>query len=185
MPTEEAALMKLADFYRAHVQQKQYATTEFYQLGSEVIRGNESFQRWKGKVDLVFTSPPYFAAEGYADEPTQSAKKFPNYALWRDGFLNPTLETACEWLKPGGVLAWNIADTRVNGYMQPLESDSIRILERLGMKFDRTRKMLLARAPGSRKSRGTRKFAMPYKNSCLVGAQMYRYEPIFVFRKPI
>jgi hypothetical protein len=31
---------ELADFYRAHVQQKQYATTEFYQLGSEVIRDN-------------------------------------------------------------------------------------------------------------------------------------------------
>jgi len=174
----------LADFYRAHVSQSRFATTEFYQLGSEVIGSDANFLKWKGKVDLVFTSPPYFAAEGYADEPTQSAKKFPDYALWRDGFLKPTLETACEWLKPGGYLAWNISDTKVNGFMQPLESDSIRILEGLGMKFEKTWKMLLARAPGSRKSRRTRKFAMPYKNSCLVGARMYRYEPIFIFRKP-
>lgn len=183
-PNAKSRYDDIADFYRAHVLQNEYATTEFFQLGSEVIGNDKSFQRWKGKVDLVFTSPPYFAAEGYADEPTQSAKKFPDYKLWRDGFLRPTLETACKWLKPGGYLVWNISDTKVNGFMQPLESDSIRILEGLGMSFEKTWKMLLAKAPGSRKSRGTRKFAMPYKNSCLVAAKMYRYEPIFVFRKP-
>ena len=33
-------------------------TFEIYQLGSEVMQYNDGFQKYRGKIDLVFTSPP-------------------------------------------------------------------------------------------------------------------------------
>ena len=75
-------------------------TYDVYQLGSEVIGKNKKFQKYKGKLDLVFTSPPYFSKEQYSEDKTQSCIKFQKYDLWRDGFLYETLKTAVEYLKP-------------------------------------------------------------------------------------
>jgi DNA modification methylase len=92
--------------------QAHQTTYEFFQLGSEVIRDDRRFKKYKGKLDLVFTSPPYYRAEGYSEDEHQSNVKFTTYDKWRDGFLRPTLETAVEWLRPGRPLIWNIADTK-------------------------------------------------------------------------
>ena len=53
---------------------------ELHKLGSEVFRPKE-------KVDLCFTSPPYFDTEKYSDEDTQSYVKYPEEQKWIDGFL--------------------------------------------------------------------------------------------------
>lgn len=172
----------LASFHQEYVRQEGRATWDTYRIGSEVIQKNAQFKKYKGKVDLVFTSPPYFSAEAYSDDKNQSCVKFPEYDQWKENFLRPTLETAVRWLKRDRYLLWNIADTKIGAHMYPLENDSIEILESLGMVWQDTLKMVLARAPGSNR---TGRYRYPTtKNFCSVGGSVYKYEPIFVFKKP-
>jgi hypothetical protein len=158
-------------------------TFDVYQLGSEVIREDKQFQEYKGKLDMVFTSPPYFAKEAYSEDPTQSYKKFTGYDAWREGFLRPTLETAVEWLRSDRYLLWNIADAKFGADMLPLEKDSKDILEELGMIYKGVLKMSLAQMPGG--NRIDPDTGLPKaKNFCKVNGMWLKYEPIFVFYKP-
>jgi hypothetical protein len=177
----------LADFYNAAKNSgtlfKQSHTYEVFQLGSEVIKDDSSFQKYRGKVDMVFTSPPYFAKEKYSMDPEQSCIKFSQYEEWRDGFLKPTLETAVEWLRRDRYLLWNIADAKFGGDMLPLEEDSKEILLSLGMEYKGVVKMSLAQMPGG--NRLDSETGLPKaKNFCKVNGMWLKYEPIFVFYKP-
>ena len=177
----------LANFYNAAknagVLFQDAHTFDIYQLGSEVIRENKGFRKYRGKVDMVFTSPPYFAKEAYSEDPTQSYKKFGQYEAWRDGFLRPTLETAVEWLNNDRYLLWNIADAKFGPDMLPLEGDSRSILESLGMVYKGVLKMSLAQMPGG--NRLDTETGLPKaKNFCKVNGIWLKYEPIFVFYKP-
>ena len=163
--------------------QVQQTKTEIYQLGSEVIQFNEDFQKHKGTIDLIFTSPPYFAKEAYSEDPEQSYKKFGQYEEWREGFLRPTLETAVAWLKNDRYILWNIADAVFGGDMLPLEKDSQDILESLGMVYKGKIKMALAQMPGG--NRVDTETGLPKaKNFCKVNGMWLKYEPVFVFYKP-
>lgn len=188
---------ELADFYNKHTDSL-FATNpphtyEIYQCGSEDMRDQKNFQQYKGKLDLVFTSPPYFAKEVYSEDETQSCFKFSTFDAWVDGFLRPTLETAVEWLAPERYLLWNVADVKFDGEVLPLESISCEILESLGMKFEKKLKMTLAQMPGG--NRVDPETGKPMtKNFCRVKEAKkgfktqsrsiwYKYEPIFVFKK--
>ncbi|MCC6932244.1 MAG: hypothetical protein IT292_03200 [Deltaproteobacteria bacterium] len=127
-------------------------TYEIYQCGSEEMHKQRVFKKYKGKVDIVFTSSPYFGKEVYSDDPSLSAIKFNGYAAWRDDFLTRTLRTAVEWLRPGGYIVWNIANIRLQKKRLPLEDDSCRILKDLGMKKVEVLKMALARMPGANRT---------------------------------
>ncbi len=74
--------------------------------------------------DLAFTSPPYFQVEKYAEgtaaAAVQSWARYVTPEQWRQGFLAPMLRRAWAALKPGGVLALNLADVRVEGESAPL-----------------------------------------------------------------
>lgn len=158
-------------------------THEIYQLGSEEIHKNENFQKYKGKLDMIFTSPPYFAKEAYSEDPEQSYKKFSQYEEWREGFLRKTLETCVEWLNNDRYLLWNIADAVFGGDMLPLEKDSKDILASLGMEYKGVLKMSLAQMPGG--NRVDAETGLPKsKNFCKVNDLWLKYEPIFVFYKP-
>jgi len=177
----------LAEFYNSAKNEgvlfEQSNTYEIFQLGSEVVRDDSSFQKYKGKLDMVFTSPPYFAKEAYSEDPTQSYKKFTGYDAWREGFLRPTLETAVEYLRNDRYLLWNIADAKFGADMLPLEKDSKDILESLGMQFKGVVKMALAQMPGG--NRIDPDTGLPKaKNFCKVNGMWLKYEPIFVFYKP-
>lgn len=178
---------ELADFfnnqtYRANGLFPKQHSYKIYQLGSEVIRNEKLFQKYKGKIAIAFTSPPYFAKEVYSQDPEQSCHKFgDSYASWRDGFLRPTIETCYEWLKPGGYIAWNIADAKFGKDMLPLEGDSCKILESLGMKFIRKWKMSLAQMPGANRVDDEGKGKA--KNTCKVNGILLKYEPIYVYQK--
>jgi hypothetical protein len=159
-----------------------YTDFKFWQLGSEVMQFDPEFQQYKGKITVIFTSPPYFAKEAYSEDPEQSYKKFSKYDLWRDGFLHETLKTAVEWLRPGGYIAWNIADAVFDGDMLPLEKDSIDFLTSHGMKHIQTLKMTLAQMPGGNR---LGEDGLPKaKNFCKVNNIWLKYEPIFIFQKP-
>lgn len=187
---------ELADFYNActtTVFSNPPHSYEIYQCGSEVMKDEPDFERHKGKVDIVFTSPPYFAKELYSDDPTQSATKFNTFDTWVEGFLRPTLETAVEWLAPNRYLLWNIADAKFGSEMLPLEKVSNDILESLGMKKVQTLKMTLAQMPGG--NRVDPETGKPSaKNFCRVleakkGTKKqsksiwFKYEPVFVYKK--
>lgn len=190
---------ELADFYNKTkpcgvFDEPETHTYEIYQCGSEVMRDQPNFQKYKGKLDLVFTSPPYFAKELYSEDPEQSAIKFDTYQTWVDGFLRPTLETAAEWLKPGGYILWNIADAKFGGEMLPLEGDSRKIMESLGLQYVETLKMALAQMPGGNRI-DTEDGTPMAKNFCKLReagdggkgkngrSAWFKHEPIFVYRK--
>jgi len=157
-------------------------TYELYMLGSEVIQNDENFQKHKGKIDLTFTSPPYFNREAYSEDENQSFKKFgDSYASWRDGFLEPTIKTICEWSRDGAYALWNIADILVGGEYFPLEDDSIRFFEKYGMKHIQLLKMAMQGMPGQ--NRVDEDGVPKCKNFCKVNDTYYKYEPIFVFKK--
>ena len=88
-------------------------TFEVFQDGSELIHNNPEFQKYKGKLDISFTSPPYFNREQYSQDENQSFKAYGEYDDWRDNFLKPTLTTIYEYLKNDRYILWNIADIKI------------------------------------------------------------------------
>jgi len=137
-------------------------TYHIFQDGSEIIGNNPEFQTYKGTLDLVFSSPPYFDREQYSEDEEQSYKLYPKYDSWRDGFLRPTLTTAFEYLKSNRYLLWNISDIKIGkDKYHPLEQDSIDIIESLGGEYKSKLKMLMTSMVGVDQSK--------VKNSVKVG----------------
>lgn len=70
--------------------------------------------KWKGcgDFDLVFTSPPYFNTELYAEntanESTQSWYRYSKYIDWRDNYLFKTIDNIIPALTNDAVVAINI-----------------------------------------------------------------------------
>ena len=178
----------VADFYNTETYRANpfFSSTnsyEIYQLGSEEIQHDENFQKHKGSVDLVFTSPPYFNREAYSEDENQSYKKYgSSYDSWRDGFLRPTLKTCVDWLKDDRYLLWNIADIKMKDGYLPLEEDSKNILEEYGMVYKYTLKMAMESMPGQ--NRVDENGIPKCKNFCKVKGRFLKYEPVFVFWKP-
>lgn len=202
---------EIADFFNKYVRRSgtlfgKEHSYEIFQTGSEVIGNDPRFQKYKGKVDMIFTSPPYFSKEVYSDDAEQSCHKFDNYVSWRDGFLKPTLETCVEYLNHDRYLLWNIADIAMDGKLLPLEQDSKDILESLGMEYVTTIKMTLAAMPGGNRFVETGEVLKTERNTVFGKIKeeskvytgmmknfvtiksgkkdmMLKYEPIFCYRK--
>lgn len=208
-----------ATFFNHNVREKQGSIFEsanyghafrIFRDGSEEIGRNVEFQKFKGHVDIVFTSPPYFAKEVYSEDAEQSCHKFGAYDTWRDGFLKPTLETAVEWLKPGGYLLWNVSDIVMAGVEHPLVQDSIDIVTSLGLTHTETLKLALAQMPGGNRleetgdfeeveehtlyetttkkipvMKGKMKYFCEVRKESGKGKMFLKYEPILVFHKPL
>lgn len=153
-------------------------TYEVFQDGSELIGNNPKFQKYKNKLDFVFTSPPYFNREQYSSDETQSFKAYGEYADWRDNFLRPTLETAVSYLKNDRYLCWNIANIRVSANkVIHLEEDSIAILKELGMEYKGKIGMQMAKMIGNSEIENL-------DNKVFFKGEHWKIEPIFVFKKP-
>ena len=151
-------------------------TCHLFQEGSEHIGEHPDFQQYKGKLDMVFTSPPYFDREQYSEDEEQSFKAYPMYSDWRDNFLKPTLTNAYESLKSDRYLLWNIADIKIGkSTFHSLEQDSIDIIESLGGEYKGKLKMLMASMIGVDQSN--------VKNCVSVDGTLSKYEPIFIFHK--
>ncbi len=166
---------KLTSFFDV---KKQSNTFEVFQDGSELIQNNPEFQKYKGKLDISFTSPPYFNREQYSQDEKQSFKAYAEYEDWRDNFLKPTLTTVYEYMKNDRYILWNIADIKIGeSTYYPLEQDSIDILEQLGCEYKGKLKMLMTRMVGLDPSKSGIKNAVEYDG------KSYKFEPIFVFHK--
>lgn len=160
---------------------------QFWQKGSEVMQFDPDFQKYKGKVSLVFTSPPYFAKEAYSEDEEQSYKKFTSYELWKNGFLFETIKTAYEWLRPGGYLIWNISDVKFGQDMLPLVDDSVELAKNVGFKFVETLKMSLVQMPGGNRigDDGIPKAKYTYFITKGKKKMWMKYEPILCFQKAV
>jgi hypothetical protein len=138
------------------------------QLGGEPTEielhkiGSENFVPDRGSVQLAFTSPPYFAAEHYSEEASQSFIKFPSKEAWLNGFLGVTLSNAHLGLEPSGTLVVNIAN--VTNYKN-LTEDFLLLAKRCGFTHIETLRLALSAMPGTR------------------AGSAYKFEPVFVFRK--
>ncbi len=158
---------------------KQSNTFEVFRDGSELIHNNPEFQKYKGTLDLAFTSPPYFNREQYSQDENQSFKAYGEYDDWRDNFLRPTLTTIYEYLKHDRYILWNIASIKIGkDTYYDLEGDSKKILEELGCEYKGKLKMLMTRMVGLDPSKSG------ILNSVKVDNKIYKFEPIFCFYKP-
>lgn len=73
------------------------------------------------KVDLVFSSPPYFCTEKYAEgikEDTQSWVRYKTSDDWQENFLHNVISKCNDRLNETGTIAINIIDGSVKGERQ-------------------------------------------------------------------
>ena len=164
----------------------------------EDLRKHPEFIKFKGKIDFMSTSGPYFSKEQYggrgSNNEKQSWNKFGNsYEEWVKGYLKPTLETIYEWMKPDRIIAWNISDSKFNGTNHPMVQDSIDIIKGLGGTHVETLKYLLRAAPGGNRSSvdeegveriGTSKYTCKTVNPNSGNIDILKYEPIIILHKP-
>lgn len=121
---------------------------------------------WAGRVDLCFTSPPYFRKEVYASDATQSAVRYPEPEAWRARFLLPCVQLQARALKPGGYAVVNIAAVRIGQQLYDLPQWTREAAEAVGLRYVRTERLPLARRFGRGHAHGVAE------------------EPILIFRKP-
>jgi DNA methylase len=94
-------------------------TTSYPAEELDPLKLTDTYDRFDGQFDLVFTSPPYFEGEIYegeanADKNLRKKIKITewvkSYYQWRKKFLYKVIQSSHLVLKPGGYLAINIDD---------------------------------------------------------------------------
>lgn len=110
--------------------------------------GSENFVPDRGSIQMAFTSPPYYDAEHYSAEPSQSFIKFPTREAWLNGFMGATLSNLRLGLSASGRLVVNIAN--VASYPN-LTEDFLWLARRCGFRHIETLRLALAAMPGTRK----------------------------------
>ena len=117
------------------MQEQLYGSLQKKKQATFICKPAEEVKLPEGIVDTAFTSPPYFNAERYSDDDTQSYKRYKKLDSWLDGFLFPTLRMAVNALKSGGHLLLNISDVytghKVNKICDPMN----RYLQSLGLEY--------------------------------------------------
>lgn len=91
-------------------------------LGGEFQFHNQPYEdvELSTQADLVFTSPPYFSVERYADDSSQSWVRYPTWDSWVAGFLQPLVFKSWDHLKPGGAMAINTKNVRIGRQVYPI-----------------------------------------------------------------
>jgi hypothetical protein len=117
----------------------------------------EDFEIKHPFADIAFTSPPYFDAEKYSDDETQSWKRYGNYDKWREGFLMALCEKMKSAVDDGGYVVINIAD--VKGL--PICEDTNKALKSLGLTYVNTYRYILSSIAGKGQ----------------------KFEPVFIYKK--
>lgn len=105
--------------YNGLVNLKQYLENQWDSLESpnkiDLINSpmeDVDYTRYENKIDLIFTSPPYFDTEKYGGEDTQSYKRYPTYSEWKGKFLKELVNIAWKILKENGILAISLKNTK-------------------------------------------------------------------------
>lgn len=128
---------------------------EGWKLGSEDFIPQD-------KVDVCFSSPPYFDVEKYSDEATQSYIKFSGKEEWLYGFLGQTFKNVKQALKPDGKMIINIKNVKS---FPDLEQKTVDMALSLGYSLVETLQLSLSSMIG---------------NKARIGK--FKYEPVYVFK---
>ena len=120
---------RIGEFIQEEIGRK--SNYKVHQISSTRFNETDDYKTYKGKVDLLLTSPPYFNQEQYSTDKEQSYNLFPTYESWINGYIRDTFQIGYDLLKKGGVLLLNIADTKE----LPLELDTLSIMEDIGFEF--------------------------------------------------
>jgi len=126
---ESRSYEKIGQFIEKEIGRK--SNYKVHQISSTRFNETDDYKIYKGKVDLLLTSPPYFNQEQYSTDKEQSYNLFPTYESWINGYIRDTFQIGYDLLKKGGVLLLNIADTKE----LPLELDTLSIMEDIGFEF--------------------------------------------------
>lgn len=113
---------------------------------------------------VVLSSPPYFNHEKYSDEETQSYIRYPTYREWKKKFLRVVLTESFRLLERGGHLLLNVANT--GGF--EIATDAEHVCRRYFGRPLRVLRLLMTNTPADR---------------ARSSPSMYRWEPVYVFRK--
>lgn len=85
----------------------QEPSSSIYNLGSEIF-----IPDLIEKIDISFSSPPYFDYEKYTESDTQSYIMFPTYKEWLEGYVVATMKNIYQYTKCGGFHLVNLEDTK-------------------------------------------------------------------------
>lgn len=152
-------------------------------LPAEDICKDPVFDKYKGKVCVAYTSPPYFNRERYSTDKEQSFRRYSQYGSWRDGFLNGTIKNCYDLLMPGGKLYWNAANIKISkGKFLPLETDSVKKSLKHGFTQEETIKMLMRFTIG-RDNNLAEMEVDKSMNIVEIDGKLTKYEPVLVFKK--
>lgn len=87
------------------------------------------------KADLVFTSPPYFMVERYADNASQSWVRYSTWEGWVEGFLQPMVSKSWDYLRSGGVFCVNTKNIRDGKKGYPIGDALVEIANQVGFRL--------------------------------------------------
>lgn len=82
--------------------QKSKAGLLTVEMPIEEFIATDEYIKYHDSADFMYSCPPYFLVEKYSDDMSQSIKKFPKYADWKSGFLQPLIESYARGLKSDG-----------------------------------------------------------------------------------
>lgn len=113
-----------------------------------IYKGSEVFQpSLEGKVDFIFTSPPYFDLEVYKGSEYLREQ---NYDDWLELFMKTMLENCMRYLKNNKYCLINIKNTK--GKM--MYDDTVKIAEEIGFIFEGERDLKQANRTHETKKHG-------------------------------
>lgn len=127
-------------------------------IHNSTMENDGLISKLENRIDMVFTSPPYYDVEKYTNEDTQSFIKFNTKQKWLEGFLRVLCMKAYKCLKYGGKFILNINAT---SNFKDLHYSAVNLAIYSGFKLNGIHKYMLE----SRNIKGE------------------RFEPIFEFEK--
>lgn len=146
-------------------------------MSSIRYRETEEYEKYKGKVSMILTSPPYYAKEEYSDDLEQSYIQFRSYKDWITMYLYTTFKIGYEMVKDGGYCLVNISDITIKSKHFELELDTIQTLEEIGWEYQYQIGMRMNRFIGLDAGKIVNRVMDKSKGNFM------KVEPILVFKK--
>jgi len=100
---------------------------DYFDFDAKIKKCGSEVECFSEKMDLAFSSPPYWTQEIYSDEATQCYNKFTEYKDWLKGYWRATVKNINFMLKDDGVFGINIGG-QSNPLMQKLADDLNKII---------------------------------------------------------
>lgn len=92
---------------------------------------------------LVFSSPPYFNWERYANHSTQSFVRYKSYPEWLENFLKPVIAESSRLLRKQGHFVLNVS----NGKRTPTRPEVARLAQLFGLYLKGSHDMVVPKVP--------------------------------------